>query len=359
MRLIERRLRQFLRGPARSRVFSAAAQRASYLQAQWLVRTFYLATLVVAFKLAEEVFTTVNGSPLSDPLWPVFWLRWTDPIAATKVLVTALLIASALCVIVPESRAVRVFLALAFVETTAVRLSFGYFFHSYHIWLWLAVVFAAFPIDRDWRSALGDRPSRRHGSLSVFFFAQAMVALFYSLSGLWKALGGVFIPEGHISSFSPRALEMLVLGGWMQNAHETILQDMFQLALWIGWPTHVFVIYVELFMLIAVFRPEMHRPFGIVLMAFHLMVWMLMGIQFVFSPMTMALLFVFSPFASTSGSIWTDLRQAPLFGDMISVITGRVGVQGVRRGLMMSGIERSSSAQGSTVGGRSPRSVRF
>jgi hypothetical protein len=80
---------------------------------------------------------------------------------------------------------------------------------------------------------------------------------------------------------------------------------------------------VELFTLVAVFRPAMHRPFGIALIAFHLMVWFLMDIKFAFQPMMLALVFVFSPFAPPSVSFARQVRQLPLFGDL-AVILGNL-----------------------------------
>ena len=317
---IERRLRHVLQGPARSPAFSAERQRAAYLQAQWLVRAFYLASLTVAFRLAREAYDAVFESPLTEPLWPVFWLQWVDPLTAARAVVLALLVTGMVCVVVPASRFARVAFAVLFVEAVALRFSFGYFYHHFHIWLWLAVLFAFFPVDADWRTRLGSRPVLRHGSLTAFFYLQLLVGLFYSLSGLWKLLRGFVTPPGFMSTFSPDALPALVAERWLLNTFEAPLQPFFLDNFWIGLPSQVFVVYVELFAIVAVFRPAMHRAFGVALMAFHFMVWLLMGIQFVYQPMMLALVFVFSPFAASSGSLVRDLRQLPLIGDLAMLL---------------------------------------
>jgi hypothetical protein len=315
MHRIERTLRRLLQGPARNARFSATEQRAAYLNAQWLARAVYIANLVVVFALASRTFNEVLESPLTEPLWPVFWARWIDPMLGARVLVLALLAAAVACAVIPTSRAARVTLAILFLEMVALRLSTGYFVHNYHIWLWLLVLFSVFPIDRDWHIHFGERPALRHRTLSMFFFIQVTVGLFYSLSGLWKFLRGFVIPPGYMSTFSPDALAALVTERWLINEHETVLQPFFLANPWIGLPAQLFVVYVELFTLVAVFRPAMHRPFGVALITFHLMVWLLMGIQFLFQPMMLALVLVFSPFAATAS--WrSSLRQIPLFGDL-------------------------------------------
>ena len=82
----------------------------------------------------------------------------------------------------------------------------------------------------------------------------------------------------------------------------------------------------------------MHRPWGVALMTFHFMVWLLMGIQFVYQPMMLALVLVFSPFAASTGSLVGDLRQLPLFGDL-AVAIGRL-LQAPRRARELRGSHR-------------------
>jgi len=316
IRRIERQLRHLLLGPARGTTFSAASQRDAYLQAQWLARAFYIASLAVAFRLVRESYVAVFESPLTEPLWPVFWMRWVEPLAAARVIVLALVVSAMACVVAPASRLARVAFAVLFVEAVALRFSFGYFYHHYHIWLWLAVAFAVFPVETKWRRHQGMRPAHRHRSLTAFFYLQLLVGLFYSLSGLWKLVRGFVTPPGYMSTFAPDALPALVTERWLLNGYETPLQPFFIGHFWLGLPSQLFVVYVELFTLVAVFRPAMHRPFGVALMTFHFMVWLLMGIQFQFQPMMLALVFVFSPFASNAGSLLRNLRQLPLFGDL-------------------------------------------
>jgi hypothetical protein len=294
-------------------------QRAAYLQTQWLVRAFYLATVIVAFQAGSELYATVNEEIPAAIQWPVFWIRWVPPITAARVLIVLLFISAVACVLYPASRAARIALPVALLEVVGLRFSFGYFHHYLHIWLWLAAIFAAFPVDPKWRETLGERPARRQQALAVFFLAQVMVAMFYTLSGLWKVARGFITPPDYMSSFSVDALPAMVLERWINNPYPAVLQDVFVNNLWLGMPAHLCVMYVETFALVAVFRPAMHRPFGLVLLFFHMMVWLLMGIAFWYQPAQLALLFVFSPFAASTESWRTDVRQLPVIGDLIAL----------------------------------------
>lgn len=310
------RLRRTLRGPAPARPFSAAGQRAAYAQAQWLVHAFYLTTLIVAFQLARELYATVNQETPAALQWPVLWVQWVEPVTAARAIIVVLLASAVLAVVRPASRTVRVVLAVALLEAIGLRFSFGYFHHYLHIWLWLAAIFVAFPVDRDWRFTGGTRPALRQQALAIFFLAQVMIALFYTLSGGWKLLRGFIVPANYMSSFAPDGLPAMVMERWLLNAYPTVLQDVFLANLWAALPSHLVVTYFELFALVAVFRPAMHVPFGVALLVFHLMVWLLMGIPFFYQPFQLALVFVLSPFAASSGAWRTDLRQLPLFGDL-------------------------------------------
>jgi len=125
-------------------------------------------------------------------------------------------------------------------------------------------------------------------------------------------------PKNAVSSFAPSALAYLVVDRLRYEPDATILQKTFLQHMWVGWPMYLFVIYIEFFSIVAVFRSELHRFWGISLMVFHFSVWLLMGVSFPYQPMTVALLYIFSPFAPTNGvpiSSW--FRSLPLFGEIV------------------------------------------
>ncbi len=314
-------LRRILRGPAASRAYQVGQHSLAFVQAQWLVRAFYLATLIVAFETGKTFYEVALDGGLDTPLWPIFWVRWLPEELAVGALVIGLFTASLFAVLAPHLRTVRIAVFLLVLMTVAGELSFGYFKHYLHFWIWLSLVFVFFPLTKAMPPGALPGPARRHLVVSWFFAAQVMIGIFYSLSGFWKAVRGVVVPEGNLSSFHPDALPSLVMELWIYGERPTLLSDLFLQHLWIGWPGHLLVIYFELFALVAVFRPEMHRLFGSVLIAFHMSVWLLMGIHFPYQPVALALLFVFSPFAvGRRYGFGTFLYQLPLFGDLAALL---------------------------------------
>jgi len=317
--------RRVLRGPARlRRPYRADAHADAATSAYWLVRAFYLFTLYYAFATLRRVYVLGTSDLQISPLWPVFWIDQGNLAPATALLGLGLTAASVAAVAWPGRRWPRVAVALLGVMCVALVNSFGSINHSSHVWLWVAICFAGLP----GTSPRGPASSRglRQRYLTVFFATQCLVALFYTLSGGFKAFHGIYVREHAVSSFSADALPLLVVQRWLETGETPLLAQFFLDHLWIAWPAHLFVIYVELFALVAVFRPELHRVWGLALMTFHLTVWLLMGISFPYQPMLMVLLFFCSPFQpKPAPSIAQILRQLPGFGDAWAVLRMIIG----------------------------------
>jgi hypothetical protein len=304
-----------LSGPARlRRPYRAAAHVEAATTAYWLVRAFYLFTLYYAFETLRQLYKLGSSGRDVDPLWPVFWIDQDHLALATAVLGLGLVVASVAAVAWPGRRWPRAAVALLGVLCVALMNSFGSINHSSHVWLWVAICFCALPHATP--TGLTLRRNLRQSYLTVFFATQCLIALFYSLSGGFKAFHGVYVQEHAISSFAADALPLLVVQRWLETGNTPLLAGFFLDHLWIAWPAHLLVIYVELFALVAVFRPELHRLWGLALMIFHLTVWLLMGISFPYQPMLVVLLFFCSPFRPRPApSLVQVLRQLPGFGD--------------------------------------------
>lgn len=311
-----RRLRVWLGGPARvRRGCSADREMTSALRIRWLARIFYLVTLHFAFETQRHLVRLAGSDRQIDPLWPVAWIDQASFSLAAHAVGLAFLAGALAAVIAPDSRPLRCLVALLFLQALAIENSFGSINHYGHVGLWLAVVFAAMPGFSEAR--LRRSRADRRSYLTLFFLAQALVGLFYTSSGARKAYYGLFVPDGSISSFAPDALPLLVVQKWLQTGDQPLLAELFMQHSWLAWPTHLLVIYVELFALVAVFRPELHVLWGTMLIVFHLLVWLLLGISFAYQPVLIALIFVCSPFAPERRfEIRAIVRQLPLFGDL-------------------------------------------
>lgn len=294
------------------------------------MRAFYLFTLYYAFATLRRLYVlSTSGSDL-NPLWPVFWIDKANLPVAAPMLGLAITVASVAAVAWPHHRWPRIAVALLGVLCVALVNSFGSVNHSSHVWLWMAVCFCALPGAT--ASGLAQSRALRQSYLTVFFATQCLIALFYSLSGGFKAFNGVFVQDNAVSSFSPDALPLLVVQRWLETGNTPLLAGLFLEHLWIAWPAHILVIYVELFALVAVFRPELHRLLGLALMTFHLGVWLLLGISFPYQPMLVVLLFFCSPLRPIPApSPMQVLRQLPGLGDAWAALAAGVRRAGAMR----------------------------
>jgi hypothetical protein len=232
-------------------------------------------------------------------------------------------------VLLPGRRAPKALVALCYLQALALENSFGSINHYGHLGLWLALCFAALPAAT--RDVLRRSRARRHEYLALVFLAQVLVALFYTSSGARKAYYGLVVPDGAVSSFAPDALPLLVVQKWLQTGDQPLLADVFIQHLWLAWPVHLLVIYVELFALVAVFRRELHQLWGALLITFHLLVWLLLGISFAFQPVLLALILVWSPFAQQPhAGIRRILHQLPGFGDALALFLRPRGGRALR-----------------------------
>jgi len=314
-----RRGRRRLHGPAAlRRAYVAAADIDAGARAWWAVRAFYLVALHFAFETQGNLQRLGASDRHIDPLWPVAWVHDGILAAAANAIGLAFLVSAVLAVLVPGRRAPRLLVALFYLQALALENSFGSINHNGHLGLWLALCFMALPAGS--LDDLRRSRARRHEYLAMFFLAQSLVALFYASSGARKAYYGFVVPEGAVSSFAPDALPLLVVQQWLETGDQPLLADLFIQHLWLAWPAHLMVIYIELFAIVAIFRRELHQLWGALLITFHLLVWLLLDVSFAYQPVLLALLLVWSPFAPqphpSAGQI---LRQLPGLGDLIGL----------------------------------------
>ncbi|MGR3541145.1 MAG: hypothetical protein ACU0BS_06920 [Hasllibacter sp.] len=311
-----------LRGPARNRTAPTARDHRLISEATyWTTKAFYLAYLIVAFDCARRIYDLRDTDVPLSPLWPVFWVEWTGVSLAAQVIAVALM-AFGLLAVLTRSRLTRAGLFLSFLCYSGLDNSFGSINHYMHyvIWSSLGLIFCP--------TARHDEIGRGVGTQVMyalpFFLTQGMIAFFYSLSGLWKSWTGFTPNDAIASSFAPEALPLLVMGRWLQTGAEPLFASFFAANQWIAWPAYLLVIYVELFFVVALFRPQMHRVFGAAMAAFHLGVWATMGIAFQYQTMVVAGLFVLSPFAVLDRSTPRErVLQLPLFGDLLALLLDR------------------------------------
>jgi hypothetical protein len=321
-----RRARRFFSGGRRGTPHPFRAQRASFDVAFTLVRVFYAANLYFTFTHLQ-LWSGFARLRALEPIWPVAWAESLGIATSVHLIMGLLLVGSVAAALLPGRRSARVaaFLGLFFFH--ALLNSFGKINHAFHGWILCAFVWIFLPDGT--RATLGATRIRRQQLLNGFWGAMAIQGLCYSLAGSWKLLG--VIPQawhGQIHSLAPDALGAHIAHRLLQTDAQSLLGAFFIDHAWLGWPSFLFVIYLQIFALWSVFRPALHRVWGIGLISFHFMVFLTMGIVFEPPVLLMGLLFLCSPFAP-EWRLREIARALPVLGGVadraLAAVLGRAG----------------------------------
>ena len=276
--------------------FDGKRQRRSFDQAFWLVRIYYAAMLLFAYQEMAPLWTMAQNGGVVKPLWPVIWA--TDAATAAPILLVSLMGSALLAITLPDRRWPKVLVFLSFLSTAAFRNSFGLgsINHGQHYWIWLGFCFCFLPCGS--QDDLRHSKTGRFRFLLTFFFTQALILLFYSMSGFWKIAAAIeAMISGKMSALHPEALAMIATWKMVQLDRVTMIGPFLADYPWIGWPAYLWVIYIEIVALLILLRPALHRLWGVMLIGFHIGTFMLLGISFAKHVLVLTILFVWSPFA--------------------------------------------------------------
>ena len=280
--------------------------------ALFLVRLYYAASLVLTFLLVEDVWALTLSDPAIDPRWPVAWLQPGWARGASMVLLVVTMGASVLAALNHERRWIRALFALALLQTTALQFSFGFTNHFFHIWLWIGTCFVFLPSAS--HAAIIAARRLRYETLRVFAWTTVLILLFYTLSGIAKFAGAIPLDADSLSSLAPTGLAHHVVARMLVTQEVTVMGQVLAEFPALGWPAFLAVIYIELFAIVALFRPVLLPLFGAFLMLFHMGIWMFMGIGFWFQPLQVLMFLVWSPFRPAQWSLARALHALPLLG---------------------------------------------
>ena len=284
-----------------------------------LLSRFYYVFLAYLVGTAHYPFGDVySGGPPTAPLWPIKLLQqligtgWlTHEIALTAVgLLFALGAAAA-----PNIFVLRFGAFLHLMAHVAMRNSYGSINHGVHVLLLVGFALLFLPGRRRSR-----RPERHNvrSCLTALWMAQTVILLAYTLSGIWK------VWYGRLELFSSDAMTRILLDRLLAEAddippllpfvapHEWLAQSMWWLTL-----------YIEIFALLVVFRPHLHRPFGAVLMLFHITSDWLMNISFSLNIVMVGLFLLLSPLAPARFSLSGTVQSLPIVGIPFRALTRR------------------------------------
>ena len=270
-----------------------------YLFVAYLVGTSYL-----GFDRAYQ------GKPPTAPVWPIkiveplTGIDWLAYETAVTIIGLAFAIAAALA---PGVLVWRLGTFLYVLLQVALQNSYGSINHGTHGLLYISFALVFLPRDTYGRR---NRIARENvlACLAVLWLVQTALLLPYALSGFWK------IWKGGLELFSPDALTRILLQRLLQEVddippllpfvseHTLLAQVMWLCA-----------VYIEFFALLVVFRPHLHRPFGVLLMLFHVTSDWLMNIAFSSQVLMVGVFLVLSPVAPRT-SLSGIARSLPIAG---------------------------------------------
>lgn len=275
-----------------------------------LVRCFYAAMFYVAMLHLQRWGLYLTLEPYS-PLWPVRWMAafsWSTSL----MLVLGLFVGGAgLALAFPDRRWARVIAFLGCFEFYALFNSMrAAVSHNDHVF-----ILAAFMLILLTRSVGPESsPAAKKNYAFSFFGVQAVIFLIYSMSGVTKVLLALKLGlAGQMTVFSEGALANQIARSQLQQGTDSILGG-WVLRSWIfndTWlPTLLFtaVIILECLGLYVMFRPDLHRWYGLLMISFHLGVATLMGLFFSTQILTVGIFLVASPFAPARFSLKDTFR---------------------------------------------------
>ncbi|WP_428116222.1 DCC1-like thiol-disulfide oxidoreductase family protein [Candidatus Poriferisodalis sp.] len=284
-----------------------------------LLSRFYY--LFLAFNIGTsglQFARAYMGRPPTAPIWPITALQqftgtgWFANDHAVTVVGLLFAIAAASF---PRSLVWRLGSFGYLLLHVALSNSYGSINHGNHVILFVGFALLFLP-----RRNEGRRMARKNvlSCLTVFWFAQGLILLPYTLSGFWK------IWYSRLEVFSPDAMTRILLDRALLEAdnipvllpfiaqHNALAQSMWWLTL-----------YIEIFAFLVVFRPHLHRPIGVVLMLFHITSDWLMNISFSLNIIMLGLFLVLSPLAPTRFSLSGVIRSLPIVGIPFRVVKRR------------------------------------
>lgn len=254
------------------------------------VKLFYILLTFASFRLLMFDFNISFKNPLSDPLWPVFFVKYFPDFPWIPVILFCTTGSLFLAIINHKSRFFRVLVFLLFFILAALYSSNGKINHGYHLTL-ISLFCLIF---------LNLKKEKEDVSLrnTLIFISQLFLILStYFIAGIFKIkVGFAQFLNGEESIFSAKVItylldyqfgytKMPVLSSWLYNNYSIGL-----VLLWIG-------ILIELTTIFMLLNSKLHKICGILLLTLHLGIAILLQVEFVTNFVVLVSFLVCSPFS--------------------------------------------------------------
>ena len=274
----------------------------------WLTRVYYL---IAAYVIVNGRFHPLHNTAPTDNLWPVALVKeLSGGYVLSNLTATIAFGASAvalLAVFFPRMLIWRLGVFVYFFYNDALLNSFGFPGYAERIYVFISFALLFLPPNYNFKEKLSYRNVL--ACLAVFWLTQALLLITYSISGFWKVRDSgmeVFATDGMTRILISRALsDTLDIPLFLPViAPHLGLTHLMQLA----------IIYVQLSAIFALFRPHLHRPFGVILVLFHFGTDWILNVRFPANILVVGLFLILSPTAPRRFSFMGFVLSLPVLG---------------------------------------------
>jgi hypothetical protein len=292
---------------------------AMYNQAALVVWFFYVASAFFLYEGSRTFSQVLDAQESLDLLWPVEWLPSVGIALGGKVIAHIGLAAAMAGLLWWRFLATRVFVSAALLLYAAFINSYGAINHGHHEWLWISVCFWFLPNAKT--GELATSRVRRMEFLTAFSLAPLLILSFYTLSGIYKCYYAfAALWQGRVGGFAPDAMGITIASRAFQTGSVPLWGEFAVEYPLLSWPFYAGLYFVEIVSIFVFFRPQLHRTWGIVLIAFHFGTLLFMDIIFPKHVLINGLLFVMSPFALGAYSHHQLFEKVPFLGSIYSLV---------------------------------------
>lgn len=281
-----------------------------------VIQAFYGFCLLEAYRLLKSgpIFRGTDGY---NP--PYIFSSFTELSLETLQLIHILgALSITLPILRPMKRIHRIIAALGILISHSFSWSYGIMDSTIVTQVWIAFILI-FVSDRKVKR------TERHQTILVVWGATGIFLFSYFMAGLWKTIfAGIIQPlNGTHGLYTLDAMARVVSAYLIRVQESTTLGSKVIEMGWISFPLYLCVLAIELASIVVLFRPNLFRIYGIVLVLFHFISAAALKISFVPHVGLILIFLIFSPLGRSA--LPRDIiRDIPLVARIFSAIISRI-----------------------------------
>lgn len=309
---LEQRIRTGLGGTFRSTPNWSNHERMA-AQAYAIVQIYYIMVAMQLSGSSRGLRDIASSASELTLLWPVAWLNFVPFDLGLFALANAYVVVSFIGIIFWRYLLVRLCVCVVVLQWSAIQNAFGAINHGFHEMFWISFCFLFLPSSSR-KNILTVRKVRTR-FLYAFSVAPALILFFYTLSGIYKVQdAAVALLTGQYGGFMPDAMAQTLARRSLETLSDPLWAPFIIENAYIGWPLYLGLYYIEIVAIFILWRPQLIKVWGIMLIGFHFGTVTFMDISFDYHIFINGLLFIMSPYAATDFKLGEALKQLPLIG---------------------------------------------